>query len=229
MERTLWYDCAPGPFFGPPRSTCHRERVGPLEVFEYRRRSKRFPYGLRMEARVHSKEEAQACQSQVRELAASLATVWPYVAGSPLFPRWLTIRVSKAPTGWRTNSQKILSVLRRHRKPIAGPGPIAGIELRFRGGRASSYRVIMPYMPLRNALSAARSYLTANENTRLLLDFHSQALALPGSQPGLFLFAKGLELARLMLPGRDDKTRENALPLKVRDSLRQSLHWLYRS
>jgi hypothetical protein len=85
----------------------------------------------------------------------------------------------------------------------------------------------MPYMPLRNALSAARSYLTANENTRLLLDFHSQALALPGSQPGLFLFAKGLELARLMLPGRDDKTRENALPLKVRDSLRQSLHWLY--
>jgi hypothetical protein len=85
----------------------------------------------------------------------------------------------------------------------------------------------MPYMPLRNALSAVRSYLTANENTRLLLDFHSEALALPGSQSGLFLFAKGLELARLMLPGRDDSARENALPLTARKSLRQSLHWLY--
>jgi hypothetical protein len=111
--------------------------------------------------------------------------------------------------------------------PLAGSGPPVAFDVRIRVGRASSYRVTMPYMPLRNALSAVRSYLTANENTRLLLDFHSEALALPGSQSGLFLFAKGLELARLMLPGRDDSARENALPLTARKSLRQSLHWLY--
>jgi hypothetical protein len=52
-------------------------------------------------------------------------------------------------------------------------------------------------------------------------------MAQPGSQSGLFLFAKALELARFMIPGRDDKARETALPLRARESLRQSLHWLY--
>ena len=82
-------------------------------------------------------------------------------------------------------------------------------------------------MPLRDALSAVRAHLTANESTRLLLGLHSEAMAQPGSQSGLFLFAKALELARFMIPGRDDKARETALPLRARESLRQSLHWLY--
>jgi hypothetical protein len=99
--------------------------------------------------------------------------------------------------------------------------------MRIRVGHAHSYRVTMPYMPLRNALSAVRSYHTADENTRLLLELHSEALALQGSQSGLFLFAKGLELAQLMLPGRNDPARQNALPLTARESLRQSFHWLY--
>jgi hypothetical protein len=216
MERTLWYECHPRPFFGPARAKCHREQVGRLEVFEYHRRSKKCPYGLRMEARVHSKEEAAACQGEAFALATSLRTVWPYVAGSALFPRWLTIQVMKAPAGWRTNAQKILSAV-----PATGPRA----ELRF--GRPSSLSLTMPCMPLRDALSAVRAHLTANESTRLLLELHSEAMALPGSQAGLFLFAKALELARFMLPGRDDKAREAALPLRAREALRQPIHWLY--
>jgi len=52
-------------------------------------------------------------------------------------------------------------------------------------------------------------------------------MALPGTESALFLFAKALELARVMLPGHDDKARQAALPLDARGSLRRSLHWLY--
>jgi len=172
---------------------------------------------LRIEARVRSKDEARRCQREARELIASLARVWPYVAGGPLFPARLTMQVRKSPEGWRTNSQKILSVL-----------PSTGLSLSMKiGPVVGAYSITMPYMPVRNALSAVRAYLTANETTRVLLELNSEAMALPGSQSGLFLFAKGLDLARLVLPGRDDKARENALAERAQRSLRQSLHWLY--
>jgi hypothetical protein len=85
----------------------------------------------------------------------------------------------------------------------------------------------LPYMPLRKALIAIPAYRSADVTTRVLLDLHLQAMALPGTESGLFLLAKGLELARVMLPGRDDKKREAALPLDARSALRRSLHGLY--
>ncbi|SRR6266446_10264335 len=216
MERTLWYECAPRPFFPPARVRCHREQIGHLKVFEYRRRSKTCPYGLRIEARVRTKEEVRAYDREARELVASISGVWPYVAGTLLFPRWVTIQVSKSPQGWRTNSQRILSAV-----PAAGP------SMRLRFGRASSYSMTLPYLPLRNALIAVPAYRTANATTRALLDLHLQAMALPGTESGLFLLAKALELARVMLPGRDDRAREAVLPLDARRALRRSLHGLY--
>jgi hypothetical protein len=169
-----------------------------------------------METRVRTKEEARARDGEARELIASLSGVWPYVAGTLLFPRWLRIEVSKAPQGWRTNSRRILSTL-----PAAGP--IFKLRFRSRG----SYSITLPYMPLRNALSAVPAYRTANAVTRKLLGLHAEAMAQPGTDSGLFLLAKALELARVMLPGRDDKARQAVLPLDARTSLRRSLHWLY--
>jgi hypothetical protein len=82
-------------------------------------------------------------------------------------------------------------------------------------------------MPLRNALIAVPAYRTANETSRVLLSLHLQAMALPGTESGLFLLAKALELARVMLPGRDDNARETVLPVEARRALRRSLHALY--
>lgn len=216
MERTLWYECAPRPFFTPARVRCHRQQIGHLTIFEYRRRSKTCPYGLRIEARVRTKDDVRARDLEAHKLATDLSGGWPYVAGTLLFPIRLMIQISKSPQGWRTNSQKLLSAL-----------PAAGLSMKVRLGPASPYSMTLPYMPLRDALIAVPAYRTANATTRVLLGLHLQAMALPGTESGLFLFAKALELARIMLPGRKDNARQAALPHAARAALRRSLHWLY--
>ena len=216
MPERLVYECSPRPFSVPPRVPAYRERVSCLDVIEYRRRSKVRPYGLRMESQVTTKEEARHCHSEALRLASDLNAVWAYIAGVPLFPKRLVLQVVDSPNGWRTNFKKLESAL-----PTAA---------RFHGEvriSEGSYSLELPFMPLQRALAAVQAYHVASENVRVLMGLHFEALDQPGTQSGLFLLAKALELARGMLPGRDNKQRQAALPPDVRAELRQSLHWLY--
>jgi len=126
----------------PPGVSGHREKVGRLDVFEYRRRSKVAPYGLRMESQVSTREEAESSHSEALGLTSDLNAIWAYVAGVPLFPKRLVIALA-SPTGWRTNFEKLEATLpttaRLGRKIRITHGPM---------------RVILPYMPLQRALAA---------------------------------------------------------------------------
>jgi hypothetical protein len=229
MVETLFYEYS-GPFFPPARLRGYQERVGNLDVIEHRRRNKVLPYGLRMECQVTTKEQAQRCDTEARQLARDLNTVWAYVALVTLFPKRFMIRLSKPPDGWRTNFKRIKSVRPikpRSSLPISGPpGPPVGftVNIKINPGR---YKVVLPYMPLQRALAAVQAYRTANQTTRFLMDLHFGAIDQLGTGAQLFLFAKALELARVMLPGRTDSQGEAALPPAGRAALRRSFHWLF--
>lgn len=218
MTRTVWFECSPRPFFGPKRKPCHREVVDGLDVFEFRRRSRVTPYCLRMEARVENQEELRERSRSALDLAGDLDLVWPYVAGAPLFPRVLTIQLVKAPSGWRTNADRI----GRH-LPWVGPGFHA--KMRMAGGRR--YWMTLPYMPLKPALEAVRAYRTSDAATRLLIDLHTRSLKEPGSDTELILLAKALELVRAVLPGRGDADKQKNLQAEVQASLTHPFAWLY--
>jgi hypothetical protein len=99
MAETLVYQCSPLPFSVPPLPA-HRERVGGLDVIEYRRRSKVWPYGLKLECKVNTREEAKACHTEALQLAGDLNSMWPYVAGVPLFPKeGLGLQLADSPYG----------------------------------------------------------------------------------------------------------------------------------
>lgn len=225
---TLFYEC-PRPFFVPARLHGYRGRVGNLDVIEHRRRNKILPYVLRMECQVTTKEQAAHYDTEARQLARDLNIVWAYVAVVPLFPKRFMIRLSGPPDGWRTNFQELKlkrPIALRSTRATSSPGPAAGfsVSITINPGQ---YKVLMPFLPLQPALVALQAYRTANPETRFLMDLHFGAIDQLGTESQLFLFAKALELARVMLPGRTDRQREAALSPGVRAALRRSLHWLF--
>lgn len=216
-ETTLSYECTPRPFFVPGSVNCHHERFGHFDVSEYRRRSKVRPYGLRMEANPQNREEAEKWHLEAIGLADDLNKMWTYVAGVSLFPRYSALRIVSAPDGWKTNYENVRTGL-----PATG---MTYAAIRLSGG---GYSLSLPYMPLGPALKAVQQYHQTNDTNRTLIDLHLEATEQHGTQSGLFLFAKDLELARYILPGTNDAKRQAALPPESRNLLKQPLHWLFR-
>jgi hypothetical protein len=229
MAETLFYEC-PRPFFVPARMHGYQGRVGNLDVTEYRRRSKLLPYVLRMECQVTTNEQARNYDTEARQLAHDLNIVWAYVASVPLFPKRFMIRLSGPPDGWRTNFKNLKStrpIALRSARAISSPGPPVGFRVDIKINPPGPYKVILPFLPLEPALGAVQAYRTAEPETRFLTDLHFGSIDQLGTESQLFLLAKALELARVMLPGRTDAQKEAALSLGVRAALRRSFHWLF--
>lgn len=169
-----------------------------------------------MEAEVSTLEEAEVCHKEALTLADDLDTMWIYVAGMPLFPTRTVLAIRESPNGWRTNLGSL-------RDSLPMTQTLRG-RLRIVPGK---YGMQLPYMPLKRALAAVRRYRAADENSRELIDLHIDALRRQGSNAGLFLLAKALELARVMLPGNTDESRQRALPGQVISELNRDLHWMY--
>ena len=213
----------------PARLRGYRERIGALDVVEYRRRSKVRPYGLRMECQVDAKQAASRCHTEALQLARDLNITWAYVAVVPLFPKRLTLQIARSPDGWCTNLSK-LKLMRRVKvqsapssSSPAGPAVSGSMKIKLTRGK---YEVKLPYMPLQRALGAVKAYRSASESMRLLINLYFGALDQPGTETQLFLLAKALELARDMLPGHEKSKKAAALPDGVRGELVQSLNWL---
>lgn len=229
MAETLFYECSPRPFFVPTRLPGYRGRVGNLDVTEHRHRNRILPYGLRMECQVTTKEQAAQGDSEARQLASDLNVVWAYVAVVPLFPKRIMMQLSKSPDGWHTNFRRLKlrrPIAIRSARATAAPGPAVALSMSIKINKGE-YKVRLPYMPLQQALVAVQAYRTANAKMRFLIDLHFGAIDQIGMGSQLFLFAKGLELARVMLPGRKDQQKEAALSRDVRAALRRSFHWLF--
>jgi hypothetical protein len=216
MTSLLWFECEPRAFMVPKGMRGHTATVGPLEVSEYRRRSKVRPYGLRMQAQVQTKEDVGRCRDAAFGLASDLDRIWAYAAGEPLFARILTIQLIGVPEGWRSNVERLRRSL---------PASRLSLTLRTKGIRR--HWMTLGHWPLQHALTALAAYRTADEPTRTLVDLHFEGMMNFGSQPGLVLFAKALELCRALLPGREDIRKQAALPSEVTRALRRSLHWLF--
>lgn len=213
----LTYESTPRPFVIPDGDPTHSEQVGRLRVTENSVAGEPRLYQLRMTADVHTREEAEACHSEALSVADDLDVVWTYVAGQPLFPYRMVLQIREAPNGWTTDYKEV-------RSQLPSASRFTYEDIRFVSG--PSY-VELPFMPLQPAMALLHSYRSADQNTRLLTSLHYEAIGQRGSQAGLFLLAKALELAKLILPGRTDNQKQKALSSDVQSELSQSLHWLY--
>ena len=200
----------------PKRLPCHKERFGLLDVLEYRRRSSTLPYGLRMEAEVTRKNDVSPCRMEAITLAAELDLIWAYIGGVPLFPKVLKMTHILSPVGWSSNSTEVEAAL-------PATGGFAEIKFTQRG----SYSAILSFMPLARALRAVRAYRASDDATKILIKLHYAAMRNPGAESSLMLLAKNLELARAILPGREDTRKQRALQSETNRRLRRSLHWLF--
>ncbi len=132
------------------------------------------------------------------------------------------IRLSGPPDGWRTNFKKLKSNTAdcasdsdaRYLHRVTPTSFRLSIKL-----NPGQYKVILPFLPLEPALGAVQAYHNSNPATRFLMDLHFGAIDQLGTESQLFLFAKALELARVMLPGRKDPQKEAALSPGVRAAL----------
>ena len=212
----LWYRCAPRPFRVPLDGACHREQVGVLTVSEYHRSNAALPYGIRMRARVGTHAQLSSAKASAFALAAELDRVWPYVAGVPLFPTRLVMQVLNAPSGWYTNYKQVKSRL-----------PTPSFQMKV-GKPSGGFWITTTSMPLKPALAAVKALKATSEETRVLMDYHARALLNLRSEPGLLMFAKGLELARALLPGKSDSQKSRSLPEECRTELRHPLSWLFK-
>lgn len=94
-------------------------------------------------------------------------------------------------------------------------------------GPRSGHWLALPYFPLERALQIRPKCRFADPMLKALFEIHFGALKLRRSEGKLFALAKGLELVRVLLPGRGDDTKQKSLSDKVSNNLKRSLHWLF--
>src|SRR6266568_677534 len=215
--RTVWFECDPRPFAVTGRHRCHKATIGRLTIEEYRTRSRSRPYGLRMSAQLEAREDIRVVILEAINLASDLNVSWTYVAIAPLFPPSLIVRLVRCPPGWRTNAVAAKKAL---------PHTRGSIDIRTRISQRKGVRATLNQMPLAPALVALKAYRASDEVVRLLIELHFQALSLHGSQASLILRAKALELCRAILPGRGDKSRQDALQPEIRHRMQRTYSWL---
>lgn len=178
-------------------------------------------YRLIAEAKVESVDQLDEIGRSIHQIADELDRCWIYSAGTPLTGEHLgSFGIVHTPDGWTSNVLEIGAALRGE--------PYLNLEL-----GANTVLLGMPalrHFPLRHALYVRERFLTAEPGIRSLIEFHYLAKKqLVNSDARLFLLAKGLEIARAMLPGRTDPERQSSLPTRFIERLRlpDSLHDLF--
>lgn len=175
-------------------------------------------YRLILEADVETSEEVEDRFAKGVELAEYLEDVWLYVAGLPLHRDgfFLSLEALRPPPNWSSNVKSV----RRSIDAREG-GLIADI------GFETVHRRYGPAFPLRRALDARERFVAADSLTRALIELHLGGHRAGGFHEAAFLFAKGLEIVRKLLPGRTDAHRAQSLPQVVREGMSISLARLY--
>ena len=172
-------------------------------------------YTLNIEATIGSAAEFHQVSQKIGELARDLDKFWVYGCGEPLSPVVTTLSFDVTPKGWHSNLDEVKKYLLDNCRQ-----PFAVIQMNHR------HWIAMPYYPLLPALRARDAYQKADPPTKALADLHYAALKATGGEGRLFSFAKALELARDVLPGKNDNAKERELGLS-NGTLKQSFHWLF--
>jgi hypothetical protein len=172
-------------------------------------------YTISIQATVGTSGELNEASQKIGALAQELDKFWVYGCGEPLSPIVTQLSFDITPRGWESNIAEIKAYLLGHCKQ-----PFAVIQMNHQ------HWISMPYDPLRPALIARDKYQKANPEIKALADLHYAALRLSLGEGRLFSFAKALELARKILPGSNDVSKEKSIGLP-NGSLKKSLHWLF--
>jgi hypothetical protein len=180
------------------------------------------PYGeyrILVERDVSSHDEVNDRLVEGVHLVEDMERVWSYATGMALRSRGFDIVLGefKPPTGWSTNAREVDRVLQSQESDL-----IVGSL-----GITSTHWRTCEDFPLKPLVAALSAYRQADDLTRALVGFHFEGLMSRTDDGPEFLFAKGLEMVREMLPGADDVAKEAALHPDVRQSLTQSPHWLF--
>lgn len=172
-------------------------------------------YTVTIEANIGSSKELNEASQRINVMAKELDKFWVYSCGEPLSPVLIQLSFDVTPKGWLSNTEDLKNYLLTNCRSV-----IAVVRANPR------HWMVMPYYPLLPALRAREKYQTADPLTKALADLHYVALSSPLGEGRLFSFARALELARRILTGKDDATKEASLRLPG-GSLKRSLHWLF--
>jgi len=175
-------------------------------------------YQLCIEADVSNREEVWQAGFEAADLAEGLDRSWVYVCGEPLHPVISVPRLYHGPAGWSGNSDAIIQRLARG---DGVPFAIGSPTIKAR------HWMHIPLYPLKHAIEVSVALESAPESLSALVELHHTALNDLGTSSRLFNFAKGMELARRLLPGENDRSRHAALPSEIQRHLQRSLGWLF--
>ena len=174
-------------------------------------------YRIIIEGSVGSSGELLSVSSKIRKVAEDLDKFWTYACGEPLNPLQIRLNFQVIQNGWESNEESVKQYLLANCHK-----PIAVVKL----GKKPDWNLIH-WFPLMPALVARDEYQKAGPPIQALVDIHHQALKSNRGESRLFLFAKALELARKLMPGRTDVEKQKSLHPDAQAKLKQSLHWLF--
>lgn len=207
----------------PDDATPHRAAIDGLQVSEewMRHDDSGLPQGVKayriaLEAQVSTLAEVRDAWGRASDLSSDLDQVWPYVAGEPLLPVVLTIRLGDDPDGWSSNFRE----LEKHFARASG-APLAYGEV------INRHWMKMPTPPLRSALEARSRLGSLTGAQKLLHGLHYSSQKATDLNAQVFTLAKCLEIVRHLLPGRNDTQRHKSLHPTIQQSITHSLHDLF--
>jgi hypothetical protein len=222
---TLTFQTKPRLYACPPEEEPHEAQVGPFRVTERftLRPGEQDPPGLGdyivlAEGAVRYREDVTHLWNFIHDFAEELDRCWIYSMAQPLFPVVLRVHSLTVPRGWESNLDEI--------DEDALPWKGDGAWLEFLPDTRKLWTET-PVLPLRRALETRERYLKASGPLQTLIRLHHLGLTNPGSEGGLFFLAKALEIARSLIPGRQNRDKEANLFADADVGLRQSFDWLF--
>jgi len=225
--RLVWVRSKPILLIPPTDAKPHSRVLGDLYVSESvelldgsGHRKGAVLYSILIETKVCTLDDLHKRSSEAYDLAEDLKRVWTYICGEPIGVAYLQLVPVSVPDSWTTNVAEVQRQIENQVNRLRG-------EIHFESRRYT----YCTKLPLAAALDICEAYRNASEILRALIELHYLALTSERSEARLFFLAKGLEIARELIPGpsRDHAQKQRALPKEIQDDLHKSLHWLFET
>lgn len=176
-------------------------------------------YKITITATVSNRSQFNDFEQKAQNLAQLLDFLWIYVTGVPLSVHYHgkiieAYEVLPPPDGWNTNSEEVNRQIKSNQKYSIN---IASSNVMWSW---------IPELPLKSALNAVEAYESVSEEICALVELHYNAWKSNNLTAKLFFFAKALELAFSILPGKRKNDKEKKLNEEVGDVLCNSLNRL---
>lgn len=206
----------------------HRQELNGLIIYDAFKPNKDYDhiqeylgdYQVIIEVKIADKSDLYERYQEVSALAKCLDRVWMYAGGHPLIKKDFAFlsphikQIDGSLPGWTSNFDSV-------RKGLDKGKP--HIEFKFK----RIDHTIFSFQPLRKALRIREAYISSTEPINTLIDFHYFSHKVEDGYSMIFFLAKGLELVRDLLPGKNDKQKEKELINEVREKLKMPFHNIF--